>query len=142
MADFNTTNSAQILGFLEAVEGVQVTLTDRAPATYTRAVQAPMTSHAKPQPLQAAQPAGSSDRLTMEVVSRHASRDSCWIVLEGKVLDVTPFIALHPGGAQILVKHSGKDATAVFKAVGHSSYALKELQKYTIGNLAPTQARL
>ena len=41
-----------------------------------------------------------------------------------------------------MVKHSGKDATAVFKAVGHSSYALKELQKYTIGNLAPTQAKL
>ena len=73
--------------------------------------------------------------LTMEEVKKHTSRESCWFVLNGKVLDVTPFISTHPGGAAILVKNSGKDATAVFKAVGHSSYAEKELAKYTLGEL-------
>ena len=78
----------------------------------------------------------------MSEVSKHTTRGSCWFVLEGKVLDVTPFLKLHPGGAHILVKNAGTDASGDFRAAGHSSYALKLLEKYIIGDLEMPKAKL
>jgi len=36
-----------------------------------------------------------------------------------KVYDLTPFLSDHPGGARIIVKYAGKDATAAFDGAGH-----------------------
>lgn len=46
---------------------------------------------------------------------------------DGKVLDVTKFLNLHPGGAKLLLDWGGKDATEVF----HSLHARSVLDKYT-----------
>merc|ERR1712127_703878 len=35
---------------------------------------------------------------TLDDVAKHNSKSSCWVVLDGKVLDVTTFLADHPGG--------------------------------------------
>ena len=51
---------------------------------------------------------GSDDRfrtmgkLTYDEVAKHSSADDCWIILYGKVYDLTEFIPEHPGGPQIL----------------------------------------
>ncbi|KAJ0380813.1 hypothetical protein COL26b_001102 [Colletotrichum chrysophilum] len=48
---------------------------------------------------------------TAEEVRKHNTPESCWVVLYGKVYDVTEFLPSHPGGSKIIVKLSGKDAT-------------------------------
>lgn len=46
--------------------------------------------------------------LTLQEVERHASRQSCWVVISGHVYDVTDFLDEHPGGAGIILRYGGK----------------------------------
>ncbi|KAF4563210.1 Cytochrome b2, mitochondrial precursor [Pleurotus pulmonarius] len=50
-------------------------------------------------------------------VAEHASRDSCWIVVHGKVYDVTDFLDEHPGGSKIILKYAGADATEAYEPI-------------------------
>ncbi|KAK1700141.1 cytochrome b5-like heme/steroid binding domain-containing protein, partial [Colletotrichum godetiae] len=50
-------------------------------------------------------------------VRQHHTVDDCWMVIHGKVYDITSFLPSHPGGKAILLRNAGKDATAVFDAV-------------------------
>jgi len=54
---------------------------------------------------------------TMEDVAKHNSKASCWVVLDGKVLDVTSFLADHPGGELAILTFAGKDATEEFNMI-------------------------
>ncbi|KAM5543006.1 hypothetical protein V8D89_003390 [Ganoderma adspersum] len=55
--------------------------------------------------------------LTGPQVAEHASRDSCWIIVHGKVYDVTDFLDEHPGGSKIILKYAGKDATEAYDPI-------------------------
>ena len=48
-----------------------------------------------------------------------------WLILDGFVLDVAPFVDEHPGGAKLLQADFGKDATAKFDGAvyNHSNAA-------------------
>lgn len=50
-------------------------------------------------------------------VAAHAVKDDCWVIIRGKVYDLSPWLASHPGGPSILLKHAGCDATEIFTAV-------------------------
>ena len=50
-------------------------------------------------------------------VARHSTKDDCWVIIRGKVYDISPWLASHPGGPSILLKHAGCDATEMFTAV-------------------------
>ena len=60
---------------------------------------------------------------TKEEVSCHNTSDSCWIIINNKVYDVTSFLSDHPGGKNILLSMGGKDATESFEMF-HSSKVL------------------
>ncbi|KAI0000958.1 FMN-dependent dehydrogenase-domain-containing protein [Russula vinacea] len=48
------------------------------------------------------------------VVAQHNSRESCWIIVHGKVYDVTDFLmSYHLGGSKIILKYAGKDAQLI-----------------------------
>ncbi len=80
---------------------------------------------------------------TLAHVAEHADKNSCWLAIEGKVYDVTPWVAsgLHPGKEAIL-QGCGKDATELFNTrpmgskTAHSDRARKMLPKYYIGELS------
>lgn len=55
--------------------------------------------------------------LTGPEVAAHSSRDSCWIIVHGKVYDVTDFLDEHPGGSKIILKYAGKDATEAYEPI-------------------------
>ncbi|KAI0767101.1 glyoxylate dehydrogenase [Fomes fomentarius] len=55
--------------------------------------------------------------LTGPEVAEHAGRDSCWIIVHGKVYDVTDFLDEHPGGSKIILKYAGKDATEAYEPI-------------------------
>ena len=69
---------------------------------------------------------------TLEEVAKHKTKSDAWIVIEGKVANITNWIPKHPGG-DIIMKGVGKDATKLFNSIGHDEYAMKMLKKYQIG---------
>lgn len=69
---------------------------------------------------------------TREEVARHKSVGDCWLILEGKVYNVTSWIDLHPGGDSIR-KGAGIEATDHFNYIGHSDHARSLLDQYFIG---------
>ena len=70
---------------------------------------------------------------TQEECSKHRSEKDCWLVIHGKVYDVTKFLDEHPGGYDIVVAASGRDGTEDFEEIGHSSAAKEMLAEYHIG---------
>ncbi|CEP15271.1 hypothetical protein [Parasitella parasitica] len=58
---------------------------------------------------------------TFEQVQAHNKPNDCWIVIEGKVFDVTNFLSEHPGGKKVLAKMAGKDASKSFKMFHNDS---------------------
>ncbi|KAH0726610.1 hypothetical protein KY284_002475 [Solanum tuberosum] len=65
----------------------------------------------------------------------HNNKDDCWLLISGKVYDVTSFLDDHPGGDEVLLTATGKDATDDFEDVGHSDDAREMLKKYFIGEI-------
>ncbi|KAJ8537884.1 hypothetical protein K7X08_014424 [Anisodus acutangulus] len=72
---------------------------------------------------------------TLSQVAPHKSKQDCWIIINGRVLDVTKFVEEHPGGEEVLIESAGKDATKDFEYIGHSKAAKNLLLKYQIGYL-------
>ncbi|CAB3410127.1 unnamed protein product [Caenorhabditis bovis] len=60
---------------------------------------------------------------------------TCWIIMNGKVYDVTQFIDEHPGGGESILEYAGIDATEAFNDIGHSSDAIEMTKEYLIGKL-------
>jgi cytochrome b involved in lipid metabolism len=61
-----------------------------------------------------------------EEVQKHMEEDDIWLVIHGKVYDVSKFTT-HPGGYELLVDASGYDATAPFEDNDHSVTAKETL---------------
>ncbi|KIH59026.1 cytochrome b5-like Heme/Steroid binding domain protein [Ancylostoma duodenale] len=73
-------------------------------------------------------------------VEKHNTIGSCWIVLDGKVYDVSKFLDEHPGGLEVIAELAGKDATASFEDVGHSKDARDMAKEYLIGTFVQVTA--
>lgn len=52
--------------------------------------------------------------ITMGEVALHCTADDAWVVLRGRVYNMTPYLRFHPGGAAVLMEVAGKDGTALF----------------------------
>lgn len=53
--------------------------------------------------------------ISVEDVEKHNNlKTGVWVVINGQVYDLTSFITLHPGGAKIILKYAGKNASAIF----------------------------
>ncbi|CAL9113863.1 hypothetical protein C4D60_Mb03t20400 [Musa balbisiana] len=72
---------------------------------------------------------------TLAEVSAHNTPKDCWLVVNGKVYDVTKFLEDHPGGDDVLLSSTGKDATDDFEDVGHSTTARAMMDEYYIGEI-------
>ncbi|KAJ3669790.1 hypothetical protein LUZ60_010114 [Juncus effusus] len=72
---------------------------------------------------------------SMKEVAEHNSDDDCWIVVDGKVYDVSSYLDEHPGGGDVLISATGKDATEEFEEAGHSRDAKELMKDFCIGEL-------
>eukprot|EP00854_Cymbomonas_tetramitiformis_P014435 gene14435-17064_t len=70
---------------------------------------------------------------SLEEVAKHTTQEDCWLVVDGKVYDTTQYLEDHPGGVDVMLESSGRDATEDFEDVGHSKNAKKIMEKYYIG---------
>ncbi|TVU37040.1 hypothetical protein EJB05_19007, partial [Eragrostis curvula] len=121
----------------------------------------------------------SSKVYTLEEVSKHNTKDDCWLIIGGKVsspffslpaspptpaqfffllleiqwfldfnfswknydwtvYDVTKFLEDHPGGDDVLLSSTAKDATDDFEDVGHSTTARAMMDEYLVGEIDAT----
>ncbi|CAD7937985.1 unnamed protein product [Amoebophrya sp. A25] len=65
----------------------------------------------------AAASGAASGYYSMDEVAKHTTEKDCWVVVDGKVLDVTKFLPDHPGGVLAIVTFAGKDATEEFNMI-------------------------
>ncbi|KAM0255266.1 hypothetical protein ACHAQJ_005921 [Trichoderma viride] len=72
---------------------------------------------------------------TVEDVAAHKTRDDLWVMIHGKVYDVSKYVRDHPGGADVLIEVAGTDATTAYDEVGHSEDADELLKTYLIGTV-------
>ncbi|XP_076930180.1 cytochrome b5-like [Bidens hawaiensis] len=68
-------------------------------------------------------------------VAKHNKLDDCWLIISRKVYDVTLFMDDHPGGGDVWLRATGKDATVDFSDVGHSAIAREKMKKYYVGEI-------
>lgn len=66
-----------------------------------------------------------SKSISQQDLESHKTPESggIWIAIEGDVYDVTNFVDEHPGGAKILKRVGGKDATKQFWKVSKAQKA-------------------
>ncbi|EHA97401.1 Cytochrome b5 type B [Heterocephalus glaber] len=77
----------------------------------------------------------------LEEVAKHNSVKELWLVIHGRVYDVTRFLDEHPGGEEVLLEQAGVDASESFEDVGHSSDAREMLKQYYIGDIHPDPSK-
>ncbi|KAL9555435.1 hypothetical protein MBANPS3_002345 [Mucor bainieri] len=75
-------------------------------------------------------------KFTIEEVAKHRVDTDCWIVIHGKVYDVTDFLQEHPGGKKVLLKVAGTDASKQFDAYHNASVLQNIAAKYEIGQMS------
>jgi len=80
--------------------------------------------------------------ITIEEVRQHNKKEDCFVVVNGKVFDVTFYLAIHPGGFGLLFRNAGADATKDFEAGFHSKNARIILNKFYVGELKGSQQTL
>ncbi len=83
-------------------------------------------------------PGSSGLTLTPAEIAQHSSSGSCWVVISGKVYDLTSYLSIHPGGAGQILPYCGSDGTTAFatknSGAPHSSLATSLLNAYYIGD--------
>lgn len=73
----------------------------------------------------------SPPNLASQVPSHNQSSD-CWVIYNSGVYNITGYFGHHPGGDSVMAQVCGRDITAVFNAVPHSSKAKQVLETYRI----------
>jgi len=76
--------------------------------------------------------------IPMSEVAQHNSKKDCWVVIHGKVYDMTQFAPEHPGGSHIIYSFKGKDGSRIFDTI----HTVDIFDKYTdvapcVGTLDP-----
>lgn len=81
----------------------------------------------------AAVPAKSYSKAT---VAKHHTASDCWSIVDGRVYNLTKWIAKHPGGRKRIIRMCGRDASAAFhnqhSTTGRAGRALKRYQIGTV----------
>ncbi len=73
---------------------------------------------------------------TLEEISQHASKESCYTTVDGVVYDITSYIPFHPGGERDIMKICGRDGTSMFtRKHGKDDEPQEQLAKMKIGIL-------
>ncbi|KAJ7237322.1 hypothetical protein O6H91_Y445600 [Diphasiastrum complanatum] len=85
-------------------------------------------------------------QLVLSEVKKHSKMEDAWIIVDGKVYDITRFLESHPGGAQIILDHLvDGDVGALMRGINHpdshfhSKAAFEMLKQFCIDSLEDLQ---
>jgi cytochrome b involved in lipid metabolism len=80
-----------------------------------------------------------TEGVTLSEVKKHNHRNDCWVVINGKVYDLTNFLKSHPGGANPILSWAGRDASRTWNQIHQKAWLTNN--KYTgfecLGPVAP-----
>lgn len=80
-----------------------------------------------------------SQTYSREEVQRHSSEDSCWVIHNNNVYDMTSFVIDHPGGEEYILDHAGQDVTLIMKdeiTHLHTEGAYEMMEEFLVGTVA------
>ncbi|ELW50377.1 Cytochrome b5 type B [Tupaia chinensis] len=86
-------------------------------------------------------PEASVPYFRLEEVGKRSSSKEIWLVIHGRVYDITRFLNEHPGEEEVLLEQAGTDASESFEDVGHSSDTREMLKQYYIGDVHPSDLK-
>lgn len=72
-------------------------------------------------------------KISVRELLEHNKIDDMWMLIRGKIYDVTPYVAYHPGGSEILLRGAGKDATQLYNSIHSFVNPDALLANYCIG---------
>ena len=72
---------------------------------------------------------------TWQTIRQHNNQNSLWIVIYGRIYDLTNFHNHHPGGPDVLKLIAGQDATDEFENTLHPKKARLLAKKWLIGKV-------
>lgn len=78
---------------------------------------------------------------TWSQIAAHNTRESCYIVINGNVYDVTEWLPKHPGGESVILNMCGVDCTDIFNAYHPIAIRDRMLEPYRIGYLEDSKVR-
>ena len=85
---------------------------------------------------------GPATALTTEEVAKHTTANDCWMIVNGKVYDLTSLVATHSGGSQQILNDCGRDGSVGFntkyQGTPHSGGAQSMMASYLLGDLGAT----
>jgi len=74
--------------------------------------------------------------ITQADIESHNTAESCYVTIGTKVYDITDFLEDHPGGADLILEHAGKDVADVMRdeiSHLHTEAAYEILEEHLIG---------
>jgi len=80
-------------------------------------------------------PDGDDNEFTIEEVAKHNKKEDLWIIVKGRVFDVTNYVDVHQGGEFALVNYGGRDATDAVAGPQHPASVPTLLERYCIGSI-------
>lgn len=96
----------------------------------------PSEQHLSPIPPPSPTPTQTTEPLAE--VAQHNTVSDCWIIIGGKVYNITAYFGSHPGGDGALSQYCGQDATEGFATkdkdpgVAHSQAASSQLAQFEV----------
>jgi cytochrome b involved in lipid metabolism len=79
----------------------------------------------------------SAKSYSKSTVAKHNKASNCWTIVDGKVYNLTKFVAKHPGGRKRIIRMCGRDASSAFHGQHSSGSRANKvvLKRYRIGTL-------
>ena len=78
---------------------------------------------------------GKDGSFTLAEVAKHDKKDDVWVIIKGKVYDLSEFVDEHPGGVEAIMKRAGGDATEGFFGPQHPSRVHDMIDEYLVGEI-------
>ena len=79
-----------------------------------------------------------ADTFSINQVSKHNTKNDCYLIINNKVYDVSNYISYHPWGSRTIVSRCGEEVSGIFARI-HSNRAWDLLKKYKIGTITINQ---
>lgn len=79
------------------------------------------------------------EQFNVNEIAKHNNVDDCWLLIEGRVYDVTSYIIDHPAPPRTIIDYCGGEATKAYDTKEtdkpHSEYAHELLEEYFVGEV-------